>query len=156
MSPMRPDLVACWLYRVDAGGRLEILLIRRAPGRMYPGLWQCVTGRLEAGETIVAGAFREVAEETGLGPADIEAGYETDIVNWFHEVAVDGLMSEAVFAARIRPDATITISHEHDDARWLSVAEAHELVLWPAYHRAIEQLEWLVANPDKAAVYRLR
>lgn len=156
MSPMRPDLVACWLYRVDAGGRLEILLIRRAPGRMYPGLWQCVTGRLEAGETIVAGAFREVAEETGIGPADIEAAYETDIVNWFHEIAVDGLMSEAVFAARVRPDATITISHEHDDARWLAPAGAHELVLWPAYHRAIEQLEWLVANPDKAAVYRLR
>lgn len=155
MSPMRPDLVACWLYRVRAGGALEILLIRRAPGRMYPGLWQCVTGRLETGETIVAGAFREVAEETGIGPADIEVAYETDIVNWFHEIAADGLMSEAVFAARVRPDAAITISREHDDARWVSPAGAHELVLWPAYHRAIDQLEWLVANPEKAAVYRL-
>ena len=155
MSPLRPDLVACWLYRVNAGGNLEILLIRRAPGRMYAGLWQCVTGRLEAGETIVAGAFREVAEETGIGPADIEAAYGTDLVNWFHEVAVDGLMSEAVFAARLRPGATITISHEHDDVRWVSPAGAHELVLWPAYHRAIEQLEWLVANVEKAEAYRL-
>jgi 8-oxo-dGTP pyrophosphatase MutT (NUDIX family) len=122
---------------------------------MYPGLWQCVTGRLEAGETILAGALREVAEETGIGPAAIEALFETDIVNWFHEVAVDGLMSEAVFAARLRPDASITISHEHDDLRWLTPTEAHELVVWPSYHRAIEQLEWLVANPEKAAVYRL-
>jgi 8-oxo-dGTP pyrophosphatase MutT (NUDIX family) len=155
MSPLRPDLVACWLYRVTGDGQLEILLIHRAPGRMYPGLWQCVTGRLEAGETIVAGALREVAEETGMGPAAIEALFETDIVNWFHEVAVDGLMSEAVFAARLRPDAAITISDEHDDLRWLTPAEAHELVTWPSYHRAIEQLEWLVANPDRAAVYRL-
>ena len=155
MSPMRPDLVACWAYRVDPRGGVEILLIHRAPGRMYPGLWQCVTGRLETGETIVAGALREVAEETGLGPNEIEAVFETDIVNWFHEVAVDGLMSEAVFAARVDPAATITLSHEHDDYRWLTPPAAHELVLWPAYHRAIEQIEWLVANPEMAAVYRL-
>lgn len=155
MSPLRPDLVACWLFRVDPSGRPEILLVHRAPGRMYPGLWQCVTGRLEVGETIVGGALREVAEETGIGPANIEATFETDIVNWFHEVAVDGLMSEAVFAARVRPDAAVTLSDEHDDFRWVGSAAAHELVLWPAYHRAIEQLEWLIANPEKATVYRL-
>jgi 8-oxo-dGTP pyrophosphatase MutT (NUDIX family) len=137
------------------GGRLEILLIRRAQGRMYPGLWQCVTGRLEAGETITAGALREVAEETGLAAADIEAFFETDIVNWFHESSVDGLWSEVVFAARVRPDATVVISDEHDDLRWCSPAEAHALVPWPSYHRAIEQVEWLLANPSKAAVYSL-
>lgn len=152
---MRPDLVACWLFRVDPDGRLEILLIHRAPGRMYPSVWQCVTGRLEADEAVTAGALREVAEETGVTPADIEGFFETDIVNWFHERSVDGLMSEAVFAARLRPDVAITLSHEHDDLRWLAPAAAHELVLWPAYHRAIEQLEWLVANPEEARVYRL-
>jgi dATP pyrophosphohydrolase len=155
MSPLRPDLVACWLFRVDTAGQLEILLIHRAPGRIYPGLWQCVTGRLEAGETIVAGALREVAEETGVDPADIEASFETDIVNWFHEVAVDGLMSEAVFAARLRPGVAIALSHEHDDFRWVPPTAAHELVVWPAYHHAIEQIEWLVANPEAAIVYRL-
>jgi 8-oxo-dGTP pyrophosphatase MutT (NUDIX family) len=155
MSPLRPDLVACWPFRVTTFGTLEILLIHRAPGRTYPGLWQCVTGRLEAGETIVDGALREVLEETALGPAEIEAVFETDIVNFFHEASVDGIWSEAVFAARIRPGAAVTLSDEHDDARWLTPAEAHELVVWPAYHRAIDQIEWLVANPDRAAVYRL-
>ena len=154
MSPLRPDLVACWVFRVDADGLVEILLIHRAPDRLYPGLWQCVTGRLETGERIIEGALRELAEETGLGPAEIEAVFETDIVNWFHESAVDGLMSEAVFAARVDPAATITLSHEHDDHRWLAPGAARELVVWPAYHRSIEQIEWLVANPEKAAVYR--
>jgi 8-oxo-dGTP pyrophosphatase MutT (NUDIX family) len=154
VSPLRPDLVACWIYRL-AGERLEILLIRRAPGRMYAGLWQCVTGRLEAGETIIAGALREVAEETGIGAADIEAFFETDIVNWFHEATVDGMWSEVVFAARVRAGAVAVISDEHDDLRWALPAEAHHLVLWPSYHRAIDQLEWLVANPSKAAAYRL-
>lgn len=155
MSPLRPDLVACWLFRVRVDGELEILLIHRSPDRMYPGLWQCVTGRLEAGETIVQGALREVAEETGFGAGEIEAVFETDIVNVFHERAVDALMVEAVFAARIRPAVTVVLSDEHDDLRWLTPAEAHDLVIWPAYHRAIEQVEWLVANPDKTGVYRL-
>ena len=154
MSPMRPDLVACWIYRVIDGG-VEVLLIRRAEDQPYPGLWQCVTGKLEAGERISAGALREVAEETGLGAADIEAFFETDIVNFFHESTVDGVWCEVVFAARVRPEAVPVISDEHDDVRWVTPQVAHELVLWPAYHRAIEQLEWLVANPDKASVYRL-
>lgn len=152
---MRPDLVACWIYRVVPSGAPEILLIRRAQDRMYPGLWQCVTGRLEANEKIVDGALREVVEETGLGPADVEAVFETDIVNFFHESTVDGVWSEVVFAARVRPGATVTISGEHDDLRWVTPEAAHELVLWPAYHRAIEQVVWLVANPAGAEVYRL-
>ena len=60
-----------------------------------------------------------------------------------------------MFAARVRPGATVTLSDEHDDHRWLGPADAHELVLWPAYHRAIDQLVWLVEHPEQAAVYRL-
>jgi hypothetical protein len=44
---------------------------------------------------------------------------------------------------------------QHDDLRWATPAAAHELVVWPAYHRAIEQVEWLVTHPDRATVYRL-
>jgi 8-oxo-dGTP pyrophosphatase MutT (NUDIX family) len=155
MSPVRPDLVACWLFRLDEAGHVEVLLIHRAPGRIYPGLWQCVTGRLEPKERVAEGALREVEEETGLARADLEAVFETDIVNWFHEESVDALWCEAVFAAKVRPGCEIRLSHEHDDVRWLPAAEAREAVIWPAYVRAIDQVEWLVANPEKAAHYRL-
>jgi len=155
MSPLRPDLVACWLFRVGPDARPEILLVRRAPGRLYPGLWQCVTGRLEAGERILDGALREVGEETGLARADLEAVFETDIVNWFHEASADAIWGEAVFAARVRDGREIRLSHEHDDLRWLAPEDARGLVIWPAYQRAIDQVEWLLANPEKAARYRL-
>jgi 8-oxo-dGTP pyrophosphatase MutT (NUDIX family) len=155
MSPLRPDLVACWLFRLGAAGRPEILLIRRAGGRIYAGVWQCVTGRLEAGERVVDGALREVEEETGLGRAAIEDVFETDSINWFHEPSVDAVWCEAVFAARVRRDATIQLSNEHDDQRWLTPDEARELVVWPAYERAIDMVEWLVDHPAKASHYRL-
>jgi dATP pyrophosphohydrolase len=151
----RPDLVACWLFRLDPAGEPEILLIRRAPDRIYPGLWQCVTGKLEPGERIAAAARREVAEETGLGPPDIEVFYGLDLVNWFHEESLDALLSEAVFAAQVRADAAITLSHEHDDWRWLPPDEARALVTWPAYVQAIDRVEWLLASPAKAGAFRL-
>ena len=151
----RPDLVACWLFRIGSDGVLEILLIRRAPDRLYPGLWQCVTGKLEAGERIVDGALREVAEETGLGPADLDDVMDTDIVNWFHAGGLDTLLCEAVFTARVRPDAEVRLSEEHDAYRWLASEAARDLVTWPAYQRAIDTVVWLEANPVRAASFRL-
>jgi 8-oxo-dGTP pyrophosphatase MutT (NUDIX family) len=151
---VRPDLVACWLYRLDAAGQPEILLIRRSPDRMYPGLWQCVTGKLEPGERILDGALREVAEETGLGREDLTDLMDTDIVNWFHAADLDAILCEAVFAARVRDGAAVTLSFEHDDHRWLSADDARALVIWPAYERAIDFVGWVLAHPDKAAGYR--
>ena len=90
--------------------------MRRAPGRILAGLWQCVSGSLEPGETVVAGALRELREETGYDAATIEAFFSLDQVNQFHEPTVDAILTAAVFAARVEPDAEPVLSHEHDDA----------------------------------------
>ena len=147
---LRPDLVGCWVFRILSDGSPEILLIKRAPGRIYPGIWQCVTGGLEPAERVIDGALRELLEETAIGHDDIEALYGLDQVNSFYAEHVDAIMAEAVFAAKVGAAVEPRLSHEHDDARWLSPAEAAELVVWPAYRSAIEQIEWLVRNPQRA------
>lgn len=146
----RPDLVGCWIFRSTPDRGLEILLIRRAAGRIFPGLWQCVTGGLEGDETVVEGALRELAEETGIAGADIDVLYGLDQVNTFYAEHVDAIQAEAVFAAHVGAAVEPRLSEEHDDARWVSPAEARELVVWPAYRVAIGQLEWLVAHPQHA------
>ena len=135
--------------------RPEILLLRRAPGRILAGLWQCVSGSLEDGERVAAGALREVAEETGFGAAHIQSFYDLDLVNQFHEPSVDGIVTAAVFAVRLRDDAEPTLSHEHDGVRWLSVDEAHGEVIWPAYRTAIERIRDDLSDPARGAWFEL-
>ena len=125
----RPDLVGCWIFRTSTDRGIEILLIRRAPDRIYPGIWQCVTGGLEGDEKVVDGALRELEEETGITAADIETLYGLDQVNLFHAEHVDALLAEAVFAAHVRAGVEPRLSLEHDDARWVSPEEARETVV---------------------------
>jgi 8-oxo-dGTP pyrophosphatase MutT (NUDIX family) len=159
MSPLRPDLVDCWIFRIVMSARdvpsIEILLLRRAPDRILPGLWQCVSGSLEDGDRVAVGALRELREETGFGPDEIEAFYDLDLVNQFHEPSYDAIVTAAVFAVRIRNGAQPALSHEHDEARWVAVEDAHAEVVWPGYRTAIERIRDDLSDPDRAAWFEL-
>jgi 8-oxo-dGTP pyrophosphatase MutT (NUDIX family) len=156
MSPYRPDLVDCWMFRAVASGQAaDVLLLRRAPGRILAGLWQCVSGALEADERVAVGALRELREETGFeGPA-IEAFFDLDLVNQFHEPSVDGVVTAAVFAVRLAPGAEPRISAEHDAARWLTLDDALREVVWPAYRDALRRIRDDLADPDRATWFEL-
>lgn len=154
MSPMRPDLVDGWVYRVRPTGT-EILLLRRAPAKILPGLWQGVSGSLEHGERVAHGVLREIREETGFGPDAIEAFYDLDLVNAFHEPSFDAIVSAAVFAIRVGPDAEPQLSVEHDAARWLPIDDAYQQVVWPGYRTAIERIRDDLVDPDRAAWFEL-
>lgn len=163
MSPNRPDLVECWVVRLptaaDGGGgsaaEPEFLLIRRAPGRIFPGLWQCVTGRPEPGERIPMAALREVSEETGFGREAIEAFYDLDLVSSFYDEGPDAILSGAIFAVRIRHGAEPRLSHEHDAFRWVSAAEARAMVVWPSYAACIDRVRYCLMGPPDASWFEL-
>ena len=155
MSPHRPDLVECWIYRMPPSGRPEFLLIRRAPDRIFPGLWQCVTGGLEPGERIPMTALREVREEVGFGSGEIEAFYDLDQVTHFYDEGPDAIVAGAIFAVRVRPGAEPTLSHEHDGARWAGREEALRLVIWPSYRETIERILGTLLDADAERWFRL-
>lgn len=151
---LRPDLIECWVFRVR-GGSLEILLIRRAPGRIFPGLWQCVTGGIEAGERVPLAALRELAEETGFAPPDLEGFYDLDQVAPFYDQGVDAVVVSAIFAARVGPDAEPVLSHEHDDHRWVAPDEALRLAIWPSYAESIGRVRGRLLDPELARWFEL-
>lgn len=156
MSPSRPDLVECFVFRVpDGTTEPEFLLIRRSPGRIFPGLWQPVTGGLRSDETVPAGALREVREEVGFEGSDIRGFYDLDQTLQFYDQDADAVMSSVVFGLRVRPDAGPRLSREHDAFRWVEANEAGRLAVWPSYRDSIGRIVANLLDPALARWFEL-
>lgn len=141
MSPLRPDLVECFVFRVPAGAaEPEFLLIRRSPGRIFAGLWQPVTGGLRPDETVPACALRELGEEVGFGGDDLLGFYDLDQTSQFYDEGSDAVVCGVIFAVRVRPDAEPRLSDEHDDLQWATAGEAAQIAVWPSYRTSIERI----------------
>ena len=150
----RPELVDVWIFRIRAGSP-EILMLRRSPTKVLPGLWQGVSGGIEEGETIAAAALREVVEETEIGPSRIDGFYTLDLVTSFYWEPWDRAMSSTYFALRVGPDTEPTLSHEHDASEWLAVDEALRRSVWPAYRDAITRINENLLDPEREPWFRI-
>lgn len=134
----RPESVLVVVYTADEA----VLLLQR---RDHPEFWQSVTGSLEATETKVDAALRELHEETGLSAAD---GILTDchLANWFeiypqwrHRYPANVTKNlEHVFSFVIPQEIAISLSHEHLAYRWLSKDEASQFASSPSNRTAIK------------------
>ena len=150
----RPDLVDVWPFRV-VDGAVEVLLLRRVPGRVLPGLWQGVSGLVEEGESITDAALREVREETGFGDPVIEAFYHLDYVAEFYWEPSDELMTSAYFALRIAPAIDPDLSHEHDAFQWLPIEDALAIAVWPGYREGLSRVRDVLLDPARASWFEL-
>ena len=112
-------------------------------------------GITRAGRTGRRGRTPRTGRGTGFAAADIEAFYDLDLVNQFHEPSVDGIVTSAVFAVRLRPDAEPNLSGEHDGAHWHDLDEAHQQVIWPGYRTAIERIRDDLSEPERAGWFEL-
>ena len=124
---MRTEREVAVFVRRDA----TFLVLHRAVDRY----WHVVAGVVEPGEDFAAAAKRELLEETGLDaevadlampqtyavPADWRAEYPAGL----EEVAVHN------FGVVVPAEWEPVLNEEHDDYRWLGLADAIALVRWP-------------------------
>jgi 8-oxo-dGTP pyrophosphatase MutT (NUDIX family) len=120
--PIESFAVSVYVARRTEQGPLWLLMRRREDGRGYGGVWQQVTGSLEAGEKPDQAAVREVKEETGL---EVVRLYSADTLESFFEPSTQSIWVNPVFLA-IVAGQVVTLSDEHDDHAWLTTAEAIE------------------------------
>jgi 8-oxo-dGTP pyrophosphatase MutT (NUDIX family)/RimJ/RimL family protein N-acetyltransferase len=95
------------------GAPFEYLMLHRARrGAGYEGDWAWTppSGARLPGESVLAGALRELAEETGIRVTDLRP--------------VDLSGSWAVFITDVPPDTPVRVDAEHDRFEWLPATEA--------------------------------
>jgi 8-oxo-dGTP pyrophosphatase MutT (NUDIX family) len=97
----------------------HFLLFHRAVDKY----WHVVAGVVEDGETFAGAAARELHEETRLDAA---------LVN---EVAIEN------FAVEVPAGWAPILNEEHDEYRWLSLADAMALAHWPETAEILAAIE---------------
>jgi len=133
---LRPTQIEVYLFRRRAGS-VEFLCLKRSARGPLGGVWQPVTGGLRRGEGALAGAAREVREETGLIPRRWWALEGVGI--YFHPPAGRARVM-AMFAAEVGTNERVTLSREHADFAFLGAGPAGRRFLWEAQRRGLESV----------------
>ncbi len=131
------DLIEAHVFRIGEEG-LEFLMLKRSMGRKYPGLWQMVSGHLDKNETAVETVLREVKEETGLIPDRL---WVAPNVNSLYNPEEDFVSVIPVFAAQVEYNAKVKISEEHTEYKWVSAAEAKNMLAWEGQRKSVELIK---------------
>ena len=141
---IRTDIVEVYVFRCSgvharvAG--VEFLQLRRAQGALA-GTWQPVMGHVEAGETAVQAALRELKEETGWEPGSgLQRFWQLESVNVYFLATHDAVMLSPGFAALVGADAQPRLDDSHDAARWVARDHADGQFLWPGQRAAVGQI----------------
>ena len=113
MSRTEVRVIDAYVFIKTKSG-LKYLLLKRAEEKIYWGLWQCVTGKIEADEPAWETAVRELKEETGLTPLNM---FVADHVSKFYEANKDRMNLIPVFGIEVESDE-VKLSDEHSKFMW--------------------------------------
>ncbi|HEY3249794.1 MAG TPA: NUDIX domain-containing protein [Ignavibacteria bacterium] len=113
-------------HRSEEGFKF-LLLKRSENAKIYPGIWQMITGTIESHEHTKDSLIRELQEETGLIPQKI---YSIPKINTFYLAISDKICMSPVFLT-IVDKSDVKISTEHTEYKWATFDEACDLIHWP-------------------------
>lgn len=141
------SIVEVCAFRKPQGKPAEeyLLLQRSGSDRIYPGLWQLMTGSVKGTETAVAAALRELYEETHVRPKKL---WVVPLVNSFYVASDDVVHLTTVFAAEIDSEAVITLSSEHQNYLWLEYEQTIKKLVWPGQRKAVAMVQEFVIRPS--------
>jgi len=145
-------IIACRIVEVCvfrfARNRPEYLLLKRSPDeKIYPNLWQLISGTIHDGETAHAAALRELNEETRLTPKSF---FVVPHVNTFYDPEHDAVNLSPLFAAQVVDGHEPTLSPEHSHHEWLPYNEAYRCLVWPGQRQGLEIVEKYLLGGEEA------
>lgn len=129
---------------IHAGSPRQYLLLH------YPsGHWDFPKGHIEAGETELQAALREVTEETGIATVEIHTGFRHAFEYFYKRGAANVRKTVVYFVGRVEPQA-VRVSHEHRGFVWLPFEKALAKITYRNAKDLLSAAERFVAETDGA------
>ena len=131
----------------------EFLLLKRSDDKIYPGIWQGVTGKIKDEEPPYKTALRELKEETGL---DADKMWTADKVNIFYDAKENIMNLIPVFGVVVH-SKEIILSEEHSEYKWCSIDETVKLLTWEQQKKGVKIFyDMLKENKDRLKILEIR
>ncbi|HEX6118012.1 MAG TPA: NUDIX domain-containing protein [Dongiaceae bacterium] len=134
--PIRSRAVAAAI--LAGRGEAARLLVLQRNKNTSRGLWSLVMGRIEQGESAADAVRREIAEETGIA---VEALYTSGCCDTFFNSGANAIEIMPIFVATFAAAPAVTLDHEHLAYRWLSFAEAIDILAYPGQRQAMPEIK---------------
>ncbi|MBI1807358.1 MAG: NUDIX pyrophosphatase [Ignavibacteria bacterium] len=141
-------IIEVCIFKFEDDRPWYLLLHRAKNEKIYPDIWQFVSGSIEGDEKATDAAYRELQEETGLKP---KAFWVVPFVNSFYDPGWDAVNLSPLFAAQVPPGDEPTLSHEHDECGWYLFEDAVRKLVWPGQREGIRIVHDYIVKGEKAA-----
>ncbi len=103
------------------------LILRRAASKDFAGgMWECVTGRVDQGESYLDALQREIYEETGISA---RIACFLGVTHFYRgESLPENELLGVIFLCATDQPAAICLSEEHDAYQWVTAVDAPALL----------------------------
>ena len=105
----------------------KYLVLKRSPKKdIGAGEWECVTGRVDQGESYPEACQREVREELGV---DVQIDFILRTEHFYRGEAIpENEMVGVMYCCSLASPDSIKLSWEHSEACWVTPTEAAEFL----------------------------
>jgi len=142
MPRIRADIVDVYVFRRVPEGA-EFLQMFREDGGLAR-TWQPVMGHIEDGESALAAAVREMAEETGLRRDEALGMWALEQMHPFYIARTDEVVLSPRFAVEVAGGEgekwEPRLNEEHSSHRWIAGHQADRFFMWPGQRAAVREV----------------
>ncbi len=150
MSKIISKYVEVLVFRRNKNLIEYLILQRGTKEKIYPNIWQVITGKIKKNENAIQTAIRELKEETFLKPISL---WKINYINSFYDEKNDEINLNPMFAVEIDFDSKIKISNEHQKYIWCVFNKCQKLLVWRGQKETIKIFHKLLQRKNQKEIY---
>jgi len=146
-------IVEVCVFKFENDQAWYLLLHRSKDEKVYPNIWQLISGAVEDNEKAIHAAMRELTEETGLKP---KALWNVPFANSFYDHIHDVINVSPFFAAQVEIGSEPRLSSEHFEHGWFTYRDAIQRLVWPGQRLGLQVVnEYIVGGQQASQLTRI-